>query len=83
MYLDPDFRRDVPKDCKRYCVRCQKPIKLDANAIRVSINWDTMQTEQNEQREFEMEPNCWKVINKQTINQAREYGNVHRTKSKT
>lgn len=34
-YLDPDYRIE-PDISKPYCIRCQKPIKGDKNAVRVS-----------------------------------------------
>ena len=39
MYLDPDFRKDAPKD-SAYCVRCQKAIKDTSKAVLVTVNWD-------------------------------------------
>ena len=43
--LDPDFRNDPPRDEKGqflpHCVRCQR-IVVDATAMRVWVNWETL-----------------------------------------
>jgi hypothetical protein len=43
--LDPDFRNDPPRDehgqFLPHCARCQRII-VDATAIRVWVNWETL-----------------------------------------
>jgi hypothetical protein len=57
--LNPDFRRDAPKD-KPYCARCQKEIKDPSKAVRVTADWDTWQVIEGG-REL-VGADCWKVI---------------------
>jgi len=62
-YLDPDYRRDAPKD-KPYCIRCQKEIKDIKKAVRVDFDENTIRVKQNESGEFLIGSNCWKQITK-------------------
>lgn len=62
--LNPDFRKDAPKS-GLYCVRCQKPIKDFAKAIRVTVNWNTWLVMQGG-NEF-MGADCWKTITKVAV----------------
>lgn len=61
MYLDPDFRKDAPKD-RPYCVRCQKEIKDTSKAIKVNVNWETIQAEVSDNGTYLLGPDCFKII---------------------
>ena len=58
--LDGDFRRD-PKT-ERYCVRCQKDIKPEASAIRVSVDEASISVWRDENGEHLMGMDCAKKV---------------------
>ena len=61
-HLDPDFRRDAPKEGP-YCVRCQKPIRDPKKAAEVTVNWDTWEV--TEGGEDLMGLDCWRTITRE------------------
>lgn len=36
--LDPDYRRDPPKDGRPFCCRCQQPLRGARRAVRVVLD---------------------------------------------
>lgn len=58
--LDPDFRRS-PKT-ETFCVRCQKDIFDASKAIRVTVDWNTWETEVDANGEHLIGRDCAKVI---------------------
>lgn len=59
--LDPDFRKNPPKSGP-FCVRCQKPIKDPAKAMRVTVDWDNWLVQAGGAEL--MGADCWRAITK-------------------
>lgn len=62
-YLDPDYRKDAPKD-KLYCIRCQKEIKDVNTAINVDFDEATISVKANIKGAHLVGVDCWKKITK-------------------
>jgi hypothetical protein len=60
-YLDPDFRKLPPKG-KPYCVRCQKEIKDISKAVKVTVNWQTIQVQTDPKGTELIGRDCWKIV---------------------
>ncbi len=66
MYLDPDFRKDPPKNADgsfvRHCVRCQKELKEGASVVMVSVNETTWEATLG--GSFPLGMDCYRKISK-------------------
>lgn len=70
-YLDPDYRKEPPKDVP-FCIRCQKPIKNVLTAVRVKMvdDWRVYQCDEksvtkDDKGTLLIGPDCWKKITEQ------------------
>lgn len=65
--LDPDFRRDVPKNTALYCCRCQR--KVEKNYRVVEVDWDTHRVRNNPLGKDLIGNDCWAQVQKDPVNE--------------
>lgn len=63
-YLDPDYRRDAPKDTALFCCRCQKRVSGATTLRVVEVDWDKMMVRNNPLGKELIGSDCWKQITK-------------------
>jgi len=64
-YLDPDYRNPYNVLVHTpYCAHCNRPIKNVDKAVKVSVDWNTMEVWQDENGTELLGSACWKHIRK-------------------